>query len=141
MKVYDRNKIKELIPHRSPMLLVDNIYIMDKSIESRYYFRGDEWFFRGHYPESPIVPGVILCEIMAQTCCGLLNEEERGKVPYLVRIVNAKFRKMVHPKEECSIKAMLYDKKGPFLFVSCKLYVKNILCAESQLSFVLKDKE
>ena len=123
------------------MLLVDNIYIMDnKSIEGRYYFHGDEWFFKGHYPESPIVPGVILCEIMAQTSCGLLQEEERGKIPYLVSIVNAKFRKVVHPQEECSIKAVLTDKKGPFLFVRCKMYVKNILCAESDLSFVLKDK-
>ena len=140
MEVYDTNKIKEIIPHREPMLLVNEIHVMDnKSIEGRYYFHGDEWFFKGHYPGNPIVPGIILCEIMAQTSCGLLQSGTKGKTPYLVSITNAKFRKVVHPGDDCKVKAALINRKGPFLFVSCKMYVNDLLCAESELSFVLKN--
>lgn len=135
----DSDKIKEIIPHREPMLLIDEITIEDDNvIKGRYLFTGNEWFFQGHYPNNPIVPGVILCEIMAQTSCGLLANEIKGKTPYLISIINSKFRKVVKPKDELSIKATLDMIKGPFHYINSKAYVNDNLCAECKLSFLFR---
>lgn len=135
----NKDKIKEIIPHRDPMLLVDEIVInTDSSVKGSYYFTGEEWFFRGHYPENPIVPGVILCEIMAQTSCGLLLDNLKGKIPYLISIDNAKFRKAVKPKDTIVITSKLNHIKGPFYYVDSKAYMNEALSAESEFSFIVK---
>lgn len=140
MEIYKKDGIMELLPHRSPMLLVEEIIFFEPNrAEGRYFFRGDEWFFKGHYPGKPIVPGVILCEIMAQTGCVLLKEEAKGKIPYLITIDNTKFRKIVEPKSECKTVVEYVNRKGAFHYIAGKLFVGGILCAEGAFSFVLKD--
>ena len=93
-------KIHAAIPHRSPMLLVDEIVSQsEKEIVCRKSFSGDEFFFQGHYPEQPLVPGVILCEATVQSGAVLLSELAKdltGK-PVLTRMGDVKFKKMVLP--------------------------------------------
>ena len=77
-----REELKEYLPHREPMLLVDEIEIDDDGIcHATYEVRGDEFFCQGHFPDNPVVPGVILCEIMAQSCALLVKDEIKEKLP------------------------------------------------------------
>ena len=75
----DREEIKKILPHRDDMLLLDEVEKVDDTAHGIYRVKGDEFFLRGHFPGSPIVPGVILCEMLAQTSCVLLKEDiQRG---------------------------------------------------------------
>ncbi len=93
-------KIHAAIPHRAPMLLVDEIVMQDQeSIVCKKTFHADEYFFQGHYPEHPLTPGVILCESAVQSGAVLLSEVLDGVsgVPVLTRMGDVKFKRMVHP--------------------------------------------
>ena len=99
------NEIKKLIPHRSPFLFIDECEILEKGkkgIASRV-FKDDEYFFQGHFPGNPIVPGVILVEALAQTAGIIVSESltEYDKKSVLFMSVNkAKFRKPVIPNDK-----------------------------------------
>ncbi len=89
----NREEIKELLPHREPMLLVDEIADNgDGTVTGKYTVRGDEFFLQGHFPDNPIVPGVILCEIAAQCSCLLVADELKGKVALYAGMNNVKFK-------------------------------------------------
>ncbi len=93
-------KIHAAIPHRAPMLLVDEIVEQtEKSIICRKTFRAEEYFFQGHYPGHPLTPGVILCESAVQAGAILLADivSTGDAVPVLTRMNDVKFKKMVHP--------------------------------------------
>ena len=99
------NEIKKLIPHRSPFLFIDECEILEKGkkgIASRV-FKDDEFFFQGHFPGNPIVPGVIIVEALAQTAGIIVSESltEYNKKSVLFMSVNkAKFRKPVIPNDK-----------------------------------------
>lgn len=93
-------KIHAAIPHRAPMLLVDEIVEQtESSIVCRKTFREEEYFFQGHYPDHPLTPGVILCESAVQSGAVLLSEiAAAGEgVPVLTRMGDVKFKQMVRP--------------------------------------------
>ena len=99
----DTNRIKELIPHRYPMLLVDKLcdIIPGESAVGKKGVTMNEPFFQGHFPEKPVMPGVLIVESMAQTAAALvmlsLGQEAEGKLVYFMSIDGAKFRKPVEP--------------------------------------------
>ena len=96
------DEIRKAIPHRPPMLLVDEIIEQtEDSIVCRKTFRDDEFFFQGHYPDQPIVPGVILCESAMQAGAILLSKfvEAGSGVPVATRLNDVKFKKMIGPGE------------------------------------------
>jgi 3-hydroxyacyl-[acyl-carrier-protein] dehydratase len=93
-------KIHAAIPHRAPMLLVDEIVSQEQdAIVCKKTFHSDEYFFQGHYPEHPLTPGVILCESAVQSGAVLLSGivDVVGGVPVLTRMSDVKFKRMVHP--------------------------------------------
>lgn len=102
-----RQTIESLIPHRRPFLFVEKILRWNEDeILCSYRFKEDEFFFQGHYPGSPLVPGVILCESAMQAGAVYLSKimhesDENGeKIPVVGRIDKVKFRKTIHPGDE-----------------------------------------
>lgn len=99
----DINRIKELIPHRYPMLLVDKLcdIVPGESAVGKKGVTINEPFFQGHFPEKPVMPGVLIVEAMAQSAAALvmlsLDEDAEGKLVYFMSIDDVKFRKPVEP--------------------------------------------
>ena len=108
-------EIKKLIPHRYPFLLIDNCKIIkagEKGIGYRK-FLPDEYFFKGHFPNNPIVPGVIMIEALAQTAGAIVSHNlnlNREKTVLFMSISNAKFRKPVYPNDEISFEVSLSNR-------------------------------
>jgi len=137
----NRNEIMTILPHRDGMLLVDEAQIVDGRAIGKYSVRGDEWFLDGHFPGNPIVPGVVLCEILAQSSCVLLSEEiEEGVTPYFTGITSARFRTPVKPGDTVETECVITKKKPPFYFASGELRVGGKLCLKAEFSFVLAKK-
>lgn len=134
----NREEIKGILPHREPMLLVDTCEIINNGeCYGTYYIIGTEHFLQGHYPNNPIVPGVILCEIMAQCSCLLFKEALLESTPYFASMNNVKFRNIVVPNSKIEIYSKIIKVKAPFYTVSSYVKVKDKVCAEGELTFAL----
>ena len=135
----NREEIKEYLPHREPMLLVDACEWIEEGVCARgtYYVTGDEWFLQGHFPGKPVVPGVILCEIMAQSCFFLIQDEVKGKTTYFTGLNNVRFRNPVVPGDTVEVHARIVKAKAGFFFAHCMAYVNSKISAEGDLSFTL----
>ena len=101
MALFNQEEIKEIIPHRAPFLLIDEITALDpgKHCIARTYIREDAFWFEGHFPGNPVTPGVLMIEMLAQAgsvCAGSLPEY-KGKTALFAKIDNAKFHRMVVP--------------------------------------------
>jgi 3-hydroxyacyl-[acyl-carrier-protein] dehydratase len=121
------------IPHRPPFLFVDKVLACDESsIVAEKLWRGDEEFYKGHYPSNPITPGVLLCESVFQTAAILMVEKMRGSgdasaatVPVLARIDGARFRRMVKPGQVTRIEVTHKEAQGGFHFMTGKVLVEG----------------
>ena len=112
-----RAVILAAIPHRAPFLFVDEILTWtDEEIVCAYRFKEDEFFFAGHYPNSPIVPGVVLCESAMQAGAVYMTrffseaDGESGKVPVVGRMNDVKFRQLVRPGDRVEQRVSLKEK-------------------------------
>ena len=133
-----REELKEYIPHREPMLLIDEIELgEDGRCYAKYRVKEDEIFCQGHFPDNPIVPGVILCEIMAQSCALLVKEDLKGMTPLYTGIDNVRFKNIVKPGDLCEVTARLKSRRGPMFFCEAMLMVGGMLCCKGDLSFAL----
>ena len=116
--------IQNAIPHRPPMLLVDEIVTREGDrIVCRKTFRPEEFFFQGHYPDFPIVPGVILCEAAMQAGAILLSEfmQEGDGVPVATRLNDVKFKKMVRPGDTIQMEVTLQERLANAFFLRAKV--------------------
>lgn len=110
-------EVKDLIPHRDPFLFVDRVLEQtDNSIKAERIVRADEFYFKGHYPGNPILPGVLLCESMFQAGAILMSsiaDLSTGGVPVVTRADKIKFKKMVKPGDVLIISVEFIEKMGP----------------------------
>ena len=101
MVLLDREKIKQIIPHREPFLLIDEVVALEpgKKCIAKTYIKEDDFWFKGHFPNYPLTPGVLMIEMLAQTgavCAGSMPEN-KGRVALFAKIDKAKFRRQVIP--------------------------------------------
>jgi 3-hydroxyacyl-[acyl-carrier-protein] dehydratase len=122
-----RQEILDAIPHRDPFLLVDEILERsDARIVGNKKFTGQEWFFAGHYPGHPLVPGVLLCEAAMQCGAILLSQHfgaDQTKVPVATRMGDVRFKRMVRPGDTIVMEVELTERLADAFFLKAKVTV------------------
>lgn len=132
--------ILKILPHRYPMLLVDRIVEFDME---NYHIVGiknltfNEEIFQGHFPDNPVMPGVLQLEAMAQVAGVMLNSREGndGKVAFFMSINNAKFRRMVVPGDQLRMEISMIRIRTRIATVQGKAYVDGNLVSQAELTF------
>lgn len=133
-----REEIKAYIPHRDGMLLLDEATVLsDGTAVGIYHVTGEEFFLQGHFPGNPVVPGVMLCEIMAQTCSVLLKQDSAVTTPYFTGIRNVTFKRTVHPGDTVHFTCEITRKTGHFYFAKGEGTVGGEVCVRGEFSFAL----
>ena len=128
--------------HREPMLLVDEADLVTPSeTVAHYTITGDEFFLKGHFPGNPIVPGVILCEMMAQGSVMLFKDELLTHLALYVGIDKVKFKRSVLPGDTVEVNSKTVTKRGLLIIVDAQATVEGQLCCKGTLSFMLVKKE
>ncbi len=134
----NRQEIEEIVPHREGMLLIDEVELTDEThAVGRCAVRGNEWFLRGHYPNEPIVPGVILCEMIAQTCCVIIMKKTSTATPYFAGMKKVRFISKVTPGDTLRFDCTLTGKRHPFYFVEGSGSVDGRVCVTGEFSFAV----
>ena len=126
----NKEDIKKIIPHRDPMLLVDEVIsiVPEKEIVTRFYVDENREIFIGHFPGDPVLPGVYTVEIMAQTSDILILSTERysGKVPLFIGIDKVKFKSKIKPGDLLEIHSRFAFEKAEKAIVTCSAEVYNM---------------
>ena len=134
----NREEIMKHIPHRAPMLLVDEVTMdADGTGHGKYRIREDEFFCRGHFPGNPMDPGVILCEIMAQSCTRLMLDVLPGNLAVYRGIDKVTFKNTVRPGDLCEITCRIDENKAGLFHCTAKLEVNGKLCCRGKLAFAV----
>ena len=134
----NREELKKILPHREPMLLLDEVVAKNNTAAGKYLVRGNEFFLQGHFPDNPIVPGVILCEMMAQSTCVLLKDElHEGKKTLYTGIDKARFRSPVYPGDQVEISCRILRERPQIYFARGMVSVNEKVCASADFSFAL----
>jgi 3-hydroxyacyl-[acyl-carrier-protein] dehydratase len=133
-----REEIMKVLPHRDSMLLLDDVENKDGVALGHYTVRGDEFFLQGHFPNRPIVPGVILCEILAQSACVLLQDAmKQGELPVYTGLDHVRFRAPVLPGDTVETQCRIKRAKPPFYFGEGTVMVDGRLCVSAEFSFAI----
>lgn len=134
-----KEQIKAIIPHREPFLLVDEIteFESSKHAKGKLYVDPAFDFFKGHFPEKKVMPGVLIIESLAQVGATLLlsDEKYRGKIAYFTGIKNAKMRRQVIPGDTLDLHVEIVRLKAGFGIGEAKAYVDGELAVSCEISF------
>lgn len=139
----DKEEIKKILPHREPMLLIDEAVLNDEMSATGYYrVRGDEFFLQGHFPGNPIVPGVIECEMMAQSACVLFADKMKDEdvLPVYTGLDKVRFRGMIRPGDLVKIDVRLVRESHPLYALHGEVSVDGKKCMSGDFSFALTKK-
>ncbi len=144
MPILDVNEIRRILPHRYPMLLVDRIIEFEpERIVAIKNVTANEPFFNGHFPDFPVMPGVLIVEAMAQTAGVLVLktvEDRDSKLVLLVSIEYAKFRKQVVPGDQLRMELTMLKRKASVAKMRGLATVDGALVAEAEVMCKLADK-
>ena len=139
--VIDVNKIREIIPHRYPFLLIDRIMYLEPGLKAIGYknVTTNEPFFQGHFPGNPIMPGVLIVEALAQLGCVamLVKEEYKNMIGLFAGIDSARFKKPVVPGDKLDLSVELLKLKGPIGKFKGEAKVDGQLACEAEVLFAL----
>jgi len=139
---FGRAEIEAILPHREPFLLIDEVLELEpgKRVVARKLVREDEWYFRGHFPGRPVMPGVLIVEAMAQTgAVAVLSEEEnRGRLAFFAGIDDCRFKRIVEPGDELRLTCELERVRGPIGKGVATAHVGGQLAARGTLTFAVE---
>ena len=138
----DREEIKTYLPHREPMLLIEKTSLdADGAAHAWATVPSDAVYCQGHFPGNPVVPGVILCEMMAQSTCQLFPEVFKDNLVVYRGLDNVKFRGMVKPGDVCEIVTTLAEQKGTLFACDSKVLVNGKCCAQGRITVAATPKQ
>ncbi len=144
MKVLNKEDIKEIIPLREPFLFIDQIneVIPGQYVSATKKVNGDEYYFKGHFPGKPVMPGVIIVEAMAQVggVMMLASDENRGKLAYFMAADNLKFRKTVVPGDQLVLEVEAGKIRARTGQVRGRALVDGKIVSEADLMFALAER-
>ena len=144
VQVIDQEQIKDSIPHRDPFLFVDEVRVLEdgKKYLGIHQVHPDEFYFKGHFPGSPVMPGVLVIESMSQAFGGALMSRVVGKnagIPLFLSIEDAKFRGIVRPGDTLQMPLEIL-RLGKISKIYAEAYVNDKLCAQATLNFILGER-
>jgi 3-hydroxyacyl-[acyl-carrier-protein] dehydratase len=139
---FGRAEIEQILPHREPFLLIDEVLelVAGERAVARKRVREDEWYLRGHFPGRPVMPGVLIVEALAQTgAVAVLSEEEnRGRLALFAGIDDVRFKRVVQPGDELELRCELERVRGPIGRGRAEARVDEELAARGTLTFAVE---
>ena len=141
----DIQEIMERIPHRYPFLLIDRIIelVPGKKAVGIKNVTANEWFFQGHFPGMPIMPGVLILEALAQMGAVIVlhDENNRGKIPVFTGVDKLRFRRQVVPGDQLRLEAEIDRVRGVMGKGFVKALVEDKIAVEGEIMFALVERE
>lgn len=139
---FGREQIKQILPHRDPFLLIDEVIELDpgKRVVARRAVRAEDPWFAGHFPGRPVMPGVLIVEAMAQTgaIAVLFEEANRGKIAFFAGIDDCRFKRIVEPGDTLTLTCEIAEMRGPIGRGKATAYVGDVLAARGTLTFAVE---
>lgn len=143
MVLLNKEQIKEIIPHREPFLLVDEVTALEPGVKciARTYIKEDDFWFAGHFPNFPVTPGVLIIEMLAQTgaiCIGSLPEN-KGKIALFAKLDKAKFRRQILPGEVVTLEVTMTRMRSSVGVGKAVAKVDDEVAASAELTFAFQE--
>ena len=139
---FGRDVIESILPHRDPFLLLDEVTELEpgRRVVARREVRADDWWFPGHFPERPVMPGVLIVEAMAQSgaVAVLVEEENRGRIAFFAGIDDCRFKRIVSPGETLILTCEIDVLRGPIGRGKATAHVGEELAARGTLTFAVE---
>jgi 3-hydroxyacyl-[acyl-carrier-protein] dehydratase len=139
---FGRDVVESILPHRPPFLLIDDVVELDpgRRVVARREVRADDWWFPGHFPARPVMPGVLIVEAMAQTgaVAVLVEEQNRGKIAFFAGIDDCRFKRVVAPGDVLTLTCEIDVVRGPIGRGKATAHVGDALAARGTLTFAVE---
>ena len=140
--VMNKEQIKEIIPHRDPFLLIDEINEIEvgKRVVATKYIKEEDFWFKGHFPDYPVTPGVLMIEMLAQAgAVAMLSlPENKGKLGLFAGIDKAKFKRQVVPGDTLKLEVEIIKVKGPIGVGKALATVEGQKAVSAEITFAIK---
>ena len=139
---FGRDAIESILPHRAPFLLLDEVVelVPGERVAATYRVPEDGWWFAGHFPERPVMPGVLIVETMAQTgaVAVLAEDENRGRIAFFAGIDDCRFKRVVSPGDTLALVCEIDQVRGPIGRGKATAHVGSELAARGTLTFAVE---
>lgn len=137
----NKEEIKNIIPQREPFLMIDEVeeYVPGESCTAYKFVNEEEWYFKGHFPGNPVMPGVLITESLAQAgAVAILSlEENQGRNALFGGINNMKFKRIVKPGDKLKLEVKIIKRKGPIGVGEALATVDGQIAAKGELTFAV----